>query len=137
MHYFGIIAIKVKKKKKRRVSSPAYCVLTVKTGSDTILQGNLRNDQWSVQDSLQSQCRTLHQCQRCYIVSGARLSRRWSSAHTPCPGSLQTPPCAYAPYGSSVDANFPPSAYTLYLHTEAGSPLDSHHLTSACQSRDV
>lgn len=60
-----------------------------------------------------------------------------SSARTPCPGSLQTPPCAYAPYGSSATANFPPSARALYLHTEARSPLDSDRHPSPCRSREI
>lgn len=70
-------------------------------------------------------------------MSCASLSRRRSSTRTPCPGSFQTPPCAYAPYGSGSDANFPPSAHALYLLTEARSPLDSDHHPSPCRSRNI
>lgn len=80
---------------------------------------------------------TRHQCQCHCLVSLASLSRRRSSACTPCPRSLQTPPCAYAPYGSSTDANFPPSACALYLHTEARSPLDSDRHPSPCLSAEI
>lgn len=80
---------------------------------------------------------TPHHCQSQCLVSCANLSRRWSSARTPCPGSLQTLPCAYAPYGSSADANFPPSARALYLHTEARSPLDGDRHPSPCRSGEI
>lgn len=67
----------------------------------------------------------------------ANLNRGWSSAQTQCPGSLQTLPCAYAPYGSSAVANFTPSACALYFNTEATSLLDSNRHPSPCRSRDV
>lgn len=80
---------------------------------------------------------TPHYCQCQCLMSRASLSRRRSSTRTPCPGSFRTPPCAYAPYGSSSDANFPPSARALYLLTEARSPLDSDHHPSPCRSRNI
>lgn len=58
-------------------------------------------------------------CQCWCLVFFANHNRLWSTTQTLCPGSLQTLPCAKAPYGMRAAANFPPSAHALYLNTEA------------------
>lgn len=75
------------------------------------------------------------------VVPGT-LSQPWpqqvpSPARTPGAGSLQTPPRAYAPYGWSSVANFPPSGRGLYWQTKASSLLEIDRHPSPCRSKDI